>query len=236
MTIIMNEYLNHLKKGKTFLITSGLFLIFSLLTLFIIGVSELPIFYKLEHQKWLNIFFINLTFMGDSFFVIMMSVFLIYYLQKIKLGLKLLLGLMITMIFVQLLNYIIFPESYHLYMESGQYILSNQSKSLFETNTIISSHTAIVFVWSTILSIEIKQYKFQRLFFLLSILVAFSRLYLAPHFYIHIITGSFLGLISGLLVYLFQTIFVFASRKSARLYQLNRVNNHSYAEFQIHNS
>lgn len=232
----MNEFLNHLKNGKTFLITSGLFLIFSLLTLFMIGVYATPIFYKLAHQKWLNIFFINLTFMGDSFFVIMMSVFVIYYLQKIKIGLKLLLGLMITMIFVQLFNYIIFPENYHLYVENGQYILGKQSKSLFVSNTIISSHTAIVFAWAAILSVEIKRFKYQKLFFLLSILVAFSRLYLAPHYFMHIITGSFVGLISGLLVYLLQTIFVFTLRKSTRLLQLNRQNNHNYAEFQIHNS
>jgi len=232
----MNEFLNHVKNGKTFLITSGLFLIFSLLTLFLIGVSATPIFYKMAHPKWLNIFFINLTFMGDSFFVIMMSVFVIYYLQKIKLGLKLLLGLMITMIFVQLFNYIIFPENYHLYIESGQYILGKQSKSLFVSNTIISTHTAVVFAWATILSIKIKQSNYQKLFFFIYILVAFSRLYLAPHSYLHIIMGSFVGLISGLLVYFLQIIFVYTLRKSTRLYQLNRVNNHNYAEFQIHNS
>jgi membrane-associated phospholipid phosphatase len=229
----MNEFLNHLKNGKTFLITSGLFLIFSLLTFFLIGVSATPIFYKMAHPKWLNVFFINLTFMGDSFFVIMMSVFVVYYLQKIKLGLKLLLVLMIAMLLVQLLNYIVFPENYHLYIESGQYILDKQSKSLFPSTTITSSHTAVVFAWATILSIKIKQSKYQKLFFLLSVLVAFSRLYLAPHSYLHIIIGSFVGLISGILVYFIQISFVHALRKSSRLYKLNKVINHNYAEYQI---
>ena len=232
----MNEFLNPLKNGKTFLITSGLFLILSLFTVLFIDLNAIPIFHKLTNEKWSNFFFINLTFMGDSFFVIMMSVFIIYYLQKIKLGLKLLLGLMITMLFVQLLNYFISPENYHLYIESGQYVLGKQSKPLIAYNTIISSHTAVVFAWATILSIKIKQSNYQKLFFSLSVLVAISRLYLAPHSYLHIIIGSFVGLISGLLVYLFQTIFVYTLKKSTRLYQLNRVNNHNYAELQIHNS
>ena len=229
----MNVFLNYLKNGKTFLITSGLFLIFSLITLLFIDNSTTPIFNKLIHHSWMNIFFINLTFMGDSFFILLMSVFIIFYLQKIKLGLKLLLGLTITFSFVQLLNQIFIEDSFQFYVENGQYLFGIQSKASDSLNTVISSHTSIVFTWATILSIKIKQIKYQRLFFLLSILVAFSRLYLAPHNYMHLIIGAGVGLISGLLVYLLQINFILSLKKSARLLKLNTELSNRYASFQI---
>ena len=229
----MNVFLNYLKNGKTFLITSGLFLIFSLFILLLINPSSTPIFNKMVHHTWLNIFFINLTFMGDSFFIILMSVFIIFYYQKIKLGLKLLLGFSITMFLVQLLNQIFIYESFQLYIENGQYFLGNSTKSIGSLSTIISSHTAIVFTWATILSITIKHIKYQRLFFFLSIFVAFSRLYLAPHQYFQLITGAGVGLLSGLLVYLLQINFISSLKKSARLLKLNSEISDRYTSFQI---
>jgi membrane-associated phospholipid phosphatase len=229
----MNGFLNYLKNGKTFLITSGLFLIFSLFTLLLIEPSSTPVFNKWVHHTWMNIFFINLTFMGDSFFIILMSVFIFFYLQKIKLGLKLLLGLIITMFFVQLLNQIFIYDNFQFYYENGQYLFGNSSKSTGSLSTIISSHTAIVFTWATILSIKIKQIKYQRLFFFLSIFVAFSRLYLAPHHYFHLITGAAVGLLSGMLVYLLQINFMTSLKKSARLLKLNSDLSDRFSPFQI---
>jgi hypothetical protein len=80
----MNVFLNYLKNGKTFLITSVLFLFFSLITLLLINPSSTPVYSILIHHVWMNIFFINLTFMGDSFFIILMVVFIIFYLQKTR--------------------------------------------------------------------------------------------------------------------------------------------------------
>jgi membrane-associated phospholipid phosphatase len=229
----MNVFLNYLKNGKTFLITSGLFLIFSLFTLLLIDSHSTPAFNKIIHQTWMNIFFVNLTFIGDSFFVILMSLFIIFYLNKIKLGFKLLLGLMITMFFVQLLNQIFIDDNFQFYIENGQYLFGNSTKSNQSLGTVISSHTAIVFTWATILSIKIKDIRYQRLFFFLAIFVAFSRLYLAPHLYFHLITGAGVGLLSGLLVYLLQINFIAALRKSARLLKLNADIANRYSPFQI---
>lgn len=229
----MNVFLNYLKNGKTFLMTSVLFLIFSLITLFIISTSSTPVFYKMIHYAWMNVLFINLTFMGDAFFIILTSVFVIFYLQKIRLGLKLLLGLLITMVFVQLLNHVFVNHQFQFYVENGQYLLGNSRNAMGSLNTVISSHTAIAFTWATILSIKVKEIKYQKLFFFLSVLVAFSRLYLAPHQYFHLITGAGVGLLSGLLVYLFQINFISSLKKSARLLQLNSEITDRYTVFQI---
>lgn len=229
----MNVFLNYLKNGKTFLITSVLFLFFSLITLLLINPSSTPVYSILIHHVWMNIFFINLTFMGDSFFIILMVVFIIFYLQKTRLGLKLLLGLMITTFFVQLLNQIFMVDSFQFYVENGQYLFGNSIKSNLSINTVISSHTAVAFTWATILSIKIKEIKYQKLFFFLSIFVAFSRLYLAPHQFFHLITGAGVGLLSGLLVYLFQINFISALKKSTRLLKLNSDIADRYNIFQI---
>lgn len=229
----MNVFLNYLKNGKTFLITSVLFLIFSLVTLLFIDSSSTPVFNKMIHHTWMNIFFINLTFMGDAFFIVLMSLFIIFYLQKTRLGLKLLLGLSITMFLVQLLNQIFIYENFQFYVENGQYLFGDSNKSNRSISTIISSHTAVVFTWATILCIKIKEIKYQRLFFFLSIFVAFSRLYLAPHQYFHLITGAGVGLVSGLLVYLFQINFIAALKKSVRLLKLNSEISDRYTAYQI---
>ena len=229
----MNVFLNYLKNGKTFLITTGLFLFISLFSLFIIGTSSTPVFNKVIHHTWMNIFFINLTFLGDSLFMLLMSVFIIFYLEKTRLGLKLLLGLLFTTFFVQLLNQIFIYDFFDFYIESGQYLFVNQSKANEALRTVISSHTAVVFTWATILSIKMKQINYQRLFFFLSIFVAFSRLYLAPHQYFHLITGAGVGLLSGLLVYLLQINFITSLKKSARLLKLNSEISDRYTSFQI---
>lgn len=229
----MNVFLNYLKNGKTFLITSGLFLIFSLITLLFIETSSTPAFNKMIHHTWMNVLFINLTFIGDAFFIILISAFIIFYLQKIRLGFKLLLGLVITMFFVQLLNQFFVYHHFQFYIENGQYLLGNSKNVKGSLNTVISSHTAIAFTWATILSIKVKEIKYQRLFFFLSVLVAFSRLYLAPHQYFHLITGAGVGLLSGLLVYLFQINFISSLKKSTRLLQLNSEITDRYTVFQI---
>jgi len=181
----------------------------------------------------LNFIFINITFMGDAFFMVLMSVFVIFYLQKLRLGLKLLLGLFITMTLIQLVNNMILYDKFDIYIESGQYLFDSSTQTARQFNTVISSHTAIAFTWATILSIRIKLSGWQRLFFVISILVAFSRLYLAPHFYFHLITGASIGLVSGLMVYLLQTNLLSSMKKSIRLLQLSGNDRAQYTELQI---
>lgn len=228
----MNLFFGYLKNGKTFLATSGLFLIFSLLTLPLINTAINPLFSTVNHYSWLNVVMINITFMGDSFFVVLLSVYLILYKQKTTLGLKLLLGLLFTMFLVQMVNNAILFENYSIYMEYGQYVFDSPAKIDMQLPTIISSHTAVVFCWSTILSIRIKKSVWQMLFFFISIIVAFSRLYLAPHFFYHLITGATAGLTSGLFVYLLQTNILNSLKKTIRLLQLSNSHRERYTELQ----
>jgi len=229
----MTLFFNYLKNGKAFLTTSGLFLIFSLITSMLINSTANPLFTNIVHYPWLNFIFINITFMGDAFFIILISVFIIFYLQRLRLGLKLLLGLTITMLLIQLLNNEILFDKFSIYTENGQYLFNTQLNKNNPINTIISTHTAVVFTWASILSIKIKQEKWQRLFFVIAVFVAFSRLYLAPHLFFHLLTGAGIGLFSGLLVYVLQTNIMTSLKKSIRLLQLSGADKDSFTELQI---
>jgi membrane-associated phospholipid phosphatase len=215
----MKTYMSYLKNGRSFILTSILFLFFSYLSLFIFNPELVPLHKVISHLQWLNVFFINVTFIGDAYFSLLLALFMLFYFQKYKLGLKILSGLFITLFITQLINNLMSPLSFHLYFENGQYLIPDNT-FLPDDIGIVSSHTALGFSWAIIVSNHLKTKLWHKILFTAIILLAFSRLYLAPTSFLSVTIGATVGIIAAFCVYCSQYYFMIFIKKSNRLFQL----------------
>jgi membrane-associated phospholipid phosphatase len=164
------------------------------------GFCKIPL--ESDHPVWLNIFFINYTFMGNGLFAISLAFLLVYRLRRIQEGFTLLIGFLLSAIVVQLIKNTWDLSDATLYLEQGQYLFYN-GKSFYRP-FIISGHTATAFTIVTVLVLFSKSNKFQLLLLVMAVLAGFSRMYLAGHPLGDIVNGALVGTVSGIVAVQFS--------------------------------
>ncbi len=174
------------------------------------------------HPFWLNVFFINYTFTGDSLFIISLSAFLLIYLKKIQLGTQLFVAFVICTFLVQLIKNWISPGGFELFIEQGQYLFSTDTAPTADQFSFPSGHTAISFSMTTIFALNSKKTISQIFLLLAAFLLAFSRIYLAQHQLFEVISGMIIGSISGVFAlvitwFAFSRQHIFRGRKHIRI-------------------
>jgi membrane-associated phospholipid phosphatase len=190
----MNQLLKTIQANRVFF----LMLFFSgILAVCISGMVNFQIHH---HPVWLNIFFINYTFMGDGFFVLTIIVLYFYYFKKHKKALLLLFSFLLTEMIVQLIKNHFNIVSFNLSLEDGQYLFADET-SILHFQSFPSGHTAHAFTVCSIFIMMSKNKKWQVSVFIGAVLMAVSRIYLAPHSIIDIVAGAGIGSICALLVY-----------------------------------
>ena len=187
--------------------TSNLFYKISLFTIVIILVflccfSKLQgfVFLNSFHTQTLNIFFQNITFFGDGFFILFVSIIILVFFKKHrKLAFLLLLGYLISGVFAQLFKSIISSPRPSVYFEMHhyKYYLDTFAQSRVGFRSFPSGHSASAFSLATVVAIYINK-KYVCIFSLaFGLLVGYSRIYLAHHFLIDVLGGIFIGIVSG---------------------------------------
>ena len=106
---------------------------------------------------------------------------------------------------VQISKNVFSGEGFKIYFESGQYLFDGYY-ALLKNYLLISGHTAIAFSLAFCLSMFSQSKKWQLLYVLMAILVAYSRIYLAHHSAWAILQGVFAGIGSSLCIYLIDHI------------------------------
>jgi membrane-associated phospholipid phosphatase len=155
-----------------------------------------------QHPAWLNIFFVNYTFIGDGIFAACFVAFVLFYLKKRRTGLSLLYAFLIQGFFVQLIKNIPSASDPRLFFETGQYLYYTGKASL-DYASFISGHTASVFALATTLILLMKKNYWQLPVLLIALLAAYSRMYLAGHQLSAVLTGAALGSFAGILAIIF---------------------------------
>ena len=172
-----------------------LLLLLSILSLTLFGRSIAFIPSNAYHPFWLNVFFINYTFIGNGLFVICMAAVIMIRFKKMREGTALLYGFIFSDIIIQVLKNINHISQPALFIEQGQYIFSPADIS---TGSFISGHTTIAFAWITVLVLIIKNPVWQLPLLAAAILLGYSRIYLAQHFLMDIVIAAVTGTISGI--------------------------------------
>jgi len=195
------------KQNKVFFLA----LLFVLLsgTTFLVCTGKAAAFISLNayHPFFLNVFFINYTFMGDGIFALCLIAALFFYYKKRQQGLALLYSFLISGLIVQLIKNLVDSPRPKLFFESGQYLHFIDGVSLANNSSFPSGHTATAFAIATVMALMMKDKTLQVLILIAAVLVGYSRIYLAQHFLLDVMIGAAIGSSSGILaVYLAKNV------------------------------
>lgn len=152
------------------------------------------------HTAILNFIFESITFLGDGWFIIVSSVFILLFIKKHrKLAFIILLSYISSGIFAQIIKNIIAAPRPKVFFELHhyKYYLDTFASSRIGFNSFPSGHTASFFALATVLSNYCKKRYVCISLLLLSILVGYSRIYLAHHFLMDVFVGALIGVIFG---------------------------------------
>lgn len=168
----------------------------------IFGVDAGSIELNTYRPFWLNVFFVNFTFMGDVFFAIGLIAFIIFYLKRKKAGSTLLQALLLSVLAIQLIKNIAVGSSPTLFFEAGEYLFGSNELPTQE-ELLLSGHTAVAFALVTAIMLIVKNRGWQLPLFTAAMLLGYSRIYLTPNNLQQVINGAITGSAAGALaVYL----------------------------------
>jgi membrane-associated phospholipid phosphatase len=205
-----HEIIELIKSRKLYFRTLLLLFIMMLFSILFFGKTFAFVPLNTHHPFWLNVFFINYTFMGNGLFVICLSGVLIFRFNRIQEGRALLYGFILSGILIQLLNNL--GDLLHptLFIEQGQCLFPAGNNSVNDHSSIISGHTCIAFELATVLILVIKNTKWQLPLLAGVVLLAYSRIYLEQHLLkeimIAVVSGTISGIAAVYLVYYFKGI------------------------------
>ncbi len=188
---------------------SGLFffLLTSFLLLLVNGKAAIFISLNAWHPFWLNVFFINYTFVGDGIFAVALIGIFLFYFKKKQEGLALLYAFIVSGIIVQIIKNLVSSPRPKLFFEPGQYLFFVDNISLSNNSSFPSGHTATAFAIATVLILLMKDKKWQLPVLVAAVLVGYSRIYLAQHFLADVLVGAVIGSLSGLVaVYIAKNV------------------------------
>ena len=181
--------------GLLLLLVSGSFL------LILMGKSAAFISLNSYHPLWLNVFFVNYTFMGDGIFAIALIIVYILFFKKKKEALALLYAFLLSGLAVQIIKNIVNAPRPKLFFEQGQYLFFLDGVSLSNNSSFPSGHTATAFAIATVMILFLKTKNWQIPILLVTSLVGYSRIYLAQHFLMDVLIGACIGTLSGVLAF-----------------------------------
>lgn len=199
--------LDHYMKNITSLVHSNRIYFTSLTAMLVAGFILLVIQGKTAasipldafHPFWLNVFFINYTFIGNGIFALSVIALLYFYYGKKQPAYTMLSSFLISGFAIQVLKNLVNASIPKLYLESGTYLHFRDGFSLSTDSGSASAHTATAFAIATVLVLMTKNKKMQLLILAAAALVGYSRIYLAGHFLMDIITGALTGTVSGII-------------------------------------
>lgn len=199
-----------LRKTKVFSIPFFILVGGSSLLLLFIDKIEIALWINSHNSKIPDLFFQYFTNVGDGITALIVS--LVFLLFNIRKGSILLISYLLSGLIIQMLKIYVFPDvlrpislignSTAIHLVDGVKIWSNQS--------FPSGHTGTAFAMFFCLVAYTDKTRLQILGLIMSVLIAFSRLYLFQHFLPDVVAGAVIGTFSSLfLLTLFEKYKIF---------------------------
>jgi len=166
-------------------------------------------------QKYLDIFFYYITFLGDG--LVAPFILVVMLLFNVRLGLYATFSFLSATLVAQIFKRVLFDDITRpafvfqwIYKYPIKYV---EGVDQHIRNSFPSGHATQVFSIFMCLVFVTKNKKIKLLFFLLSLITAFSRVYLSQHWLSDVTVGSIIGLFFSLLYY----YFIIARNKFSKL-------------------
>ncbi len=199
--MLMQNKISLFTQNKVYFGGLLLTILFGILLLLLNGKAAAFIALNSYHPFYLNVFFINYTFIGDGLFALCLIAIYFFYLKKKQQGFALLYSFLISGLAAQILKNLVNSPRPKLYFEAGTYLNFIEGVTLSGRSGFPSGHTATAFAIATVLVLMMKNKNWQFLILSAALLVGYSRIYLAQHFLLDVIVGALLGCLSGILAF-----------------------------------
>jgi membrane-associated phospholipid phosphatase len=186
------------------------FKLFSILTLFFflmgglvsLFVNQIEIIQKINqyNSPFFDFFFQYFTYLGDGMICIIL---IIVFMKNKAFRFNFAISSLLILIVSSVLKMIIFKDSMRpitFFENNLSQIHTIPSVLIFSKYSFPSGHTMVAFGMASLLSTFFKDKIFGFIFFVLALLVGFSRIYLFQHFLIDVIFGAIIGLLISCIV------------------------------------
>tara|TARA_R110002050_G_scaffold109799_1_gene221319 strand:- start:37480 stop:38127 length:648 start_codon:yes stop_codon:yes gene_type:complete len=193
-----------------------LFIIITALILSLFSKQEIHLFINSYYSSVTDVFFKYVTNLGDGLAIAIVGIILLFI--NGRMALQVIVSGITSGLIAQLLKKVVFgpvarPSAF--FKELGIQLHYVSGVDLHTSFTFPSGHATAVFTLITSLIVLQKTKRLDILFFILVILVSFSRVYLSQHFLADIFAGSIIGVITSILTYYF--LFILWKDKFPRL-------------------
>lgn len=204
-------FIQHIKQNRYFYVPLLFFYTFSFFRMFLYSKIQNHLFFnQIVGNKYIDIFFKYLTYLGDGWFVIFVGVLWLF--RNIRNSIFLISTYAVAGGITSLLKNYIFdvprPHFVFDYFHKDIFVKYVDGVELLALNSFPSGHSTAAFVLSTFLALQTNNNIAKCIFSIAGICIAFSRVYLSQHWLNDIVAGTLIGwIITILLYYLFTTRF-----------------------------
>lgn len=147
-----------------------------------------------KHPFFLNVFFVNYTFMGSSLFALALILILVFYFKKYRLAGSLFISVFLAVLFVQIIKNLIHGGAISWYIERGQYLFFEDESGLGNYYSFPSGYTATGFAIASIIAAHHNNAMKVWLMYVGAGILGFSRIYLAQHNLSEVLGGATIGM------------------------------------------
>jgi len=194
----MRDFKKIIAENKIFLIPYFTIAIFVSVILFLYEKIDIHIVINHYHSHFFDLFFKNITHLGDGIFAIILTVILLFV--KYRWAIISAISFLAITIIIQVLKRLIFVSSFRpvkifRYFYEGAYklyIIPGTDPGI--NHSFPSGHSTTAFATFFLLAIIIKNKILKIIFFIIALLITFSRIYLSWHFLEDALAGSFIGI------------------------------------------
>ncbi len=193
------------RNNRHFLIPYFIFLFGTGIFLLLSESERIHLTINKYHHPIADLFFRIVTYLGDG--IIVGIVILVFLFIKVRHALLILISYALSALSTQLLKHLVFdgsPRPISFFKDTGHELRLVPGVEMNHWNSFPSGHSSAAFTLFFCLGLISNNPMVKLLMFFISLLAAFSRVYLSQHFLADIYVGSVIGITSAILIYLWM--------------------------------
>lgn len=194
---------NIIKINRSFFIPFLIFIISGFILVLSIPKLELHVYTNQYHHVVLDYFFRYITHLGSGYPVLLAGIALLFI--RFRWSIIVWGSGLLTGIVVQLFKRYVFDDFKRpvTFFEKGVELYTVKGVNLHTYFSFPSGHSASAFALFLCLALFVRSPIIKFLFFIIALLVAYSRVYISQHFMMDITAGSFIGVVCATVIYYF---------------------------------
>jgi membrane-associated phospholipid phosphatase len=191
-----------LRQNRHFLVPYFIFLITAGIVFLFADKASIHLFLNKYHTDLTDKFFKYITYVGDG--VVVLAVAVIYMFIRLRHAFLIGISYLLSSLVTQLLKNLVFKHNPRpvAFFENTKFPLRLvPDVEMNHWNSFPSGHSSAAFTLFFCLALITENTKLKLIYFILSLLVAFSRVYLSQHFLVDIYAGSIIGVVTAILIF-----------------------------------